>query len=104
MNKQRAVLIVTVALAWSMRLSPAHPQTPAQSASGAGNPCSVPHEYVKVINDGKYDAVGNLFTENAVYMGPDGKTRHGSKDIGAFYSNFLPKLKPQLRAARFFAQ
>jgi hypothetical protein len=37
-------------------------------------------------------------------MGPDGKTRHGSKDIGAFYSSFLPRLKPQLRASRFFEQ
>jgi hypothetical protein len=37
-------------------------------------------------------------------MGPDGKTRHGSKNIGAFYSGFLPRLKPQLRASKFFEQ
>ena len=100
MNKQIAAFFATVALAGWMQLSMSF----AQSGSGAGNACSVPREYVKLINSGNYEAVGNLFADNAVYMGPDGKTRHGSKDIGAFYSSFLPKLKPQLRASRFFEQ
>lgn len=104
MNKQLAILIVTAALAGLIPLSAAYPQSPAQSASSTGSACSPPREYVKLINDGKYDAVGNLFANNALYLGPDGKTRRGSKDIGAFYSSFLPKLKPQLRASRFFEQ
>jgi SnoaL-like domain len=102
MNKHAAFLIVMAAFAWSMPQSLTYPQSPAQSASSSNNACSPPREYVKLINDGRYDALGNLFAEKAVYMGPDGKTRYGSKDIGAFYSTFLPKLKPQFRAARFF--
>jgi hypothetical protein len=102
MNRSRAALIVTAALAiW---IAPASAQNPAQVTSGGGGACSAPHQYVEVINDGKYDSVGSLFADDAVYMGPDGKTRHGSKDIGAFYSRFLPRLKPQLRASRFFEQ
>jgi hypothetical protein len=36
-------------------------------------------------------------------MGPDGKTRHGSKEIGSFYACFLSIAKPQLRSTKFFA-
>src|SRR5262249_18506066 len=95
-------LVVTAALASS--ISPARPQSPAHNASDAASACGPPREYVKLINDGKYDSVGNLFADNAVYMGPDGKTRHGSKDIGDFYASFLQRLKPQLRASKFFEQ
>jgi SnoaL-like protein len=98
MNRSREALIVTAALA--LWILPAY----AQSTSAGGGACSAPHEYVKLINDAKYDSVGSLFTDDAVYMGPDGKTRHGSRDIGAFYSSFLPKLKPQLHASKFFEQ
>jgi SnoaL-like domain len=101
MVKRIAALVVTAALA--SLISVAHPQSPAH-ASDAASACNPPREYVKVINEGKYNSVGNLFADNAVYMGPDGKTRHGSKDIGDFYSSFLPRLKPQLRASRFFEQ
>jgi SnoaL-like domain len=75
----------------------------SESATKAANACRPPEKYVKLINDGKYDSVGDLFADDAVYMGPDGKTRHGAKDIGAFYARFLPRLKPQLRASKFFA-
>jgi hypothetical protein len=75
----------------------------SESATKAANACRPPEEYVKLINDGKYDSVGGLFADDAVYMGPDGKTRHGAKDIGAFYARFLPRLKPHLRASKFFA-
>ncbi len=102
MNKRTVALALAAALATC--ISEAYAQDPSQSISAAGGACSTPHQYVKLINDGKYDSVGSLFAEDAVYMGPDGKTRHGSKDIGAFYSGFLPKLKPQLRASKFFEQ
>jgi hypothetical protein len=75
----------------------------SMSATAAASPCDTPRQYVKLINGGKYDSVGSLFAEDAVYMGPDGKTRRGSKDIGAFYARFLPKFKPELRASKFFA-
>jgi hypothetical protein len=76
----------------------------AQSSNPAEHACDAAEEYVKLINNSKYDSVGGVFADDAVYMGPDGKTRHGSKEIGAFYSRFLPIFKPQLRASRFFAQ
>lgn len=88
--------------AFAFSMSPAVAQNPP-GIRGANDPCSVPREYVNLINDGKYDSVGQLFAEDAVYMGPDGKTRHGAKAIGAFYSSFLPRLKPHLRASRYFA-
>jgi hypothetical protein len=102
MNKKAAALVLAAALLFS--ITGVYAQTPAQSAAAPGGACAAPREYVKLINDRKYDLVGSLFADNAVYMGPDGKTRHGSEKIGAFYSGFLPKLKPQLRASKFFEQ
>jgi hypothetical protein len=102
MNKRVAGLAVTAALGLSL-LSDL-PQSPAHSSPAAASACNTPREYVRLINDGKYDSVGSLFADNAVYMGPDGKTRHGSKEVGAFYSSFLPRLKPRLRASRFFQE
>jgi hypothetical protein len=100
--KRTAALIVTVALA--LWISTVCAQDSAQRTPAPGGACSTPHKYVELINDGKYDSVGTLFADDAVYMGPDGKTRRGSKDIGAFYSRFLPRLKPDLRASKFFEQ
>jgi hypothetical protein len=102
MDRSAAALVVGAVLGFW--IAPAHAQNSAQGASPAGGACSAPREYVKLINDGKYDSVGSLFADNAVYMGPDGKTRQGSKEIGAFYARFLPKLKPHLQGSRFFEQ
>lgn len=66
--------------------------------------CAKAAEYVELINSGKYDSIGNIFSKNAVYMGPDGKIRHGSKEIGSFYACFLSLEKPTLRATKFFAK
>src|SRR6266851_4643519 len=102
MNSRATALVLTGAL--SLCITAAYAQKPDQKASAADGACSVPREYVKLINGGKYDSVGSLFSDDAVYMGPDGKTRHGSKDISAFYARFLPLLKPALRASKFFEQ
>lgn len=71
------------------------------SAAGSKSACAAPHEYVKLINAGKYDRIGSLFADDAVYMGPDGKTRRGSKAIGAFYEKLMGNLKPQVRAVSY---
>jgi len=34
-------------------------------------------------------------------MGPDGKTRHGAKEIGAFYKRMLSLLRPKITALSF---
>jgi hypothetical protein len=36
-------------------------------------------------NSGQYDKIGGLFSDGAVYMGPDGKTYHGGEEIGTIY-------------------
>jgi predicted SnoaL-like aldol condensation-catalyzing enzyme len=63
--------------------------------------CAAPHEYVDLINAGKYNEIGGLFADDAVYMGPDGKTRYGAKEIGNFYTQFLGILKPRVKPASF---
>jgi hypothetical protein len=73
------------------------------AANGAG-PCQVARQYVNLINQGDYGALGGLFAEDAVYQGPDGKTRHGSKEIGEFYVKMLTKLRPQMKTASFIEQ
>jgi hypothetical protein len=102
MNKKTAVAIPVAALA--LWVSASHAQIPGQNTSVTGSACNTPHKYVSLINDGKYDSVGTLFSDDAMYMGPDGKTRRGAKDIGAFYARFLPRLKPRFRASKFFEQ
>jgi ketosteroid isomerase-like protein len=73
----------------------------ATSAASATGACAAPHQYVDLINAGQYDEIGGLFAEDAVYMGPDGKTRYGAKAIGEFYIHFLGALKPRVKPASF---
>jgi hypothetical protein len=75
------------------------PSTTAEPASSS--PCHVPREYIRLINSGEYDKVGGLFSDDAVYMGPDGKTHHGAQEIGAFYKKMLSLLRPKIAALSF---
>jgi predicted SnoaL-like aldol condensation-catalyzing enzyme len=72
------------------------------ATDGAG-PCQVARQYVSLINQGRYDELGGLFADNAVYQGPDGKTHHGSKEIGEFYVKMLTR-RPHMKAASFIQQ
>ena len=73
------------------------------ATNGAG-PCQVAKQYVSLINKGQYGALGGLFADNAVYQGPDGKTHHGSKEIGEFYVKMLTRLRPHMKPASFIEQ
>jgi hypothetical protein len=73
------------------------------TTNGAG-PCQVAKQYVSLINKGQYSGLGGLFADNAVYQGPDGKTRHGSKEIGEFYVKMLTRLRPHMKPASFIEQ
>jgi hypothetical protein len=73
------------------------------ATNGAG-PCQVAKQYVSLIDKGQYGALGGLFADNAVYEGPDGKTRHSSKEIGEFYVKMLTRLRPDMKPASFIAQ
>jgi len=66
-----------------------------------GSPCHVPREYIRLINSGQYDKIGGLFADDAVYMGPDGKTHHGAEEIGAFYKRMLSLLRPKITGLSF---
>jgi SnoaL-like protein len=79
--------------------SEASPSTTAEPAPSS--PCHVPREYIRRINSGEYDKVGGLFSDDAVYMGPDGKTHHGAKEIGAFYKRMLSLLRPKVTGLSF---
>jgi hypothetical protein len=73
------------------------------ATNGAG-PCQVAKQYVSLIDKGQYGALGGLFADNAVYEGPDGKIRHGSKEIGEFYVKMLTRLRPDMKPASFIEQ
>lgn len=87
------------------------PALPAQApksqdviATNGAGPCQVARQYVSLINQGQYAALGGLFADNAVYQGPDGKTRHGSREIGEFYVKMLSRLRPRMKPASFIQQ
>jgi SnoaL-like domain len=87
-----------------MLVAQASSADPKTGESAAKDACETPREYVKLINSGRYDAIGGLFADDAVYMGPDGKTRKGMKEIGEFYQNFLGPIRLQLRAASYIQE
>jgi SnoaL-like domain len=72
--------------------------------SAARDACETPREYVKLINSDRYDAIGDLFADDAVYMGPDGTTRKGTKEIGEFYQKFLAPMRLQLKAVSYIQE
>ena len=77
---------------------------PKTGESAARDACETPREYVKLINSGRYDAIGGLFADDAVYMGPDGTTRKGTKEIGEFYRKVLGAMRLQLKAASYIQE
>lgn len=108
-NGRAAIFVLAITLGFLAAASCGAQTAPAgaegnQSGAAAKGACDAPREYVKVISAGNYEAVGGLFADDAIYMGPDGKTRHGSKEIGEFYKKFLSAYKPQIRAASFIQQ
>ena len=76
----------------------------ATASAGGKGACDAAVNYVRLINAGDYGSIGKLFAADAVYMGPDGKTRHGSQEIGAFYSEFLGIYRPKVKAASYIEQ
>lgn len=80
------------------------PKSQDVSATNGAGPCQVARRYVSLINQGQYRALGGLFTDDAVYQGPDGKTHHGSKEIGEFYVKMLTRLRPHMKPASFIQE
>lgn len=75
---------------------------PAASAKGK-RACAVAQRYVDLIAAERYDQVGTLFADDAVFVTPVGKVLHGAADIGRFYGDLMPKLKPRNVPISFMA-
>jgi hypothetical protein len=75
---------------------------PAASAHGK-RACAPAQRYVELIAAVRYDEVGTLFADDAVFVTPIGKVLHGSTDIGKFYAELMPKLKPRNVPISFIA-
>jgi ketosteroid isomerase-like protein len=56
--------------------------------------------FYEVINAGRYDEVGDLFAEDAVFLAPNGQMFTGRKEIHDFYSWHLNRLRPAARISR----
>lgn len=60
--------------------------------------------YVELTNAGQYDRLSSLFAEDAVFLAPNGRVVRGRDQIGQFYEEFLPAIKPRLRLASLVEQ
>ena len=57
--------------------------------------------YVQTTNAGDYDELGALFARDAVFLPPNGATLRGPDEIGGFYREFLPTIRPTVRISTF---
>jgi ketosteroid isomerase-like protein len=60
--------------------------------------------YVDLVNGGKYSQLGDLFADDALFLGPNQQEMRGRAEITAFYQRFLPEITPQIRVASYVEQ
>lgn len=78
--------------------------SPPPAASASGRPaCQVAQRYIDLTAEEKYDQLGSLFSDDAVFVAPTGTVLRGSKAIGEFYATFLPRIKPRNVPISFIA-
>ena len=75
---------------------------PAASAKGKRS-CEPAQRYVDLMTAERYDEVGKLFADDAVFVTPTGKVLRGPAEIGAFYAEMMPKFKPRNVPISFIA-
>jgi hypothetical protein len=75
---------------------------PAASTRGK-RACAPAQRYVDLIAAERYDELGTLFADDAVFLTPIGKVLHGPREIGDFYKAFLPTIKPRNVPITFIA-
>ncbi|MEJ0045286.1 MAG: nuclear transport factor 2 family protein [Rhodospirillales bacterium] len=56
-------------------------------------------QYLHLIQTAKYEQVGTLWAEDAVFYNPLGTVIQGRQNIQTFYANFLQRITPVVRAA-----
>lgn len=71
----------------------------AGQRNSRGNACNVAREYIRLTAEGRYDDVGGLWAEDAVFYSPSGEVIRGRTAIRQFYSRFLRKITPVNRIA-----
>lgn len=76
---------------------------PAASAKGK-RACEPAQRYVDLMTEERYDEVGKLFADDAVFVTPTGKVLRGPAEIGAFYAEMMPKFKPRNVPISFIAE
>jgi ketosteroid isomerase-like protein len=62
--------------------------------SGAPPALRAAHEYIRRINRREFEAIAELFADDAVFLSPIGTTITGREAIGNFFTTFQPKLNP----------
>lgn len=62
--------------------------------------CDVAREYIRITDEGKYDRIGDLWADDAVFHAPTGEVIRGKPAISQFYSSFLRKITPVNRIGR----
>jgi uncharacterized protein (TIGR02246 family) len=67
-------------------------------------PRALAERYVAIVNSGAYHELRELFAEDAVFYAPGNRVLHGRDAIGAFYEEFLPSIKPDIRIAAYVEQ
>lgn len=68
--------------------------SPIDDVSG---PAAWSDRYVDIINRGAYGELRALFSDEAVFYTPTGRTLRGADEISDFYTGFLPTLHPRVR-------
>jgi hypothetical protein len=61
--------------------------------------CIAGEKYVAWSDNGHYELIGSLFTNDASFSGPNNEEMIGGAKIGEFYKLFLTKAKPNTRIA-----
>ena len=77
--------------------------TPEAAKPDVRGPCVVAKSYVDLIDTQRFSEIGDLFTEDAVFVAPNGRILRGQAEIGKFYGTFMSQLRPQSIPLSFIA-
>ena len=107
--RQLCGLLTALALSSLATAQTVHPMgdifdTPPAAASATGKPaCQPAQKYVNLIAAGRYEELGDLFADDAVFVTPKGTVLQGKAEIGSFYRDFLPTILPRIVPISFIA-
>lgn len=107
---RRAILAASIALSATASAQVSiHPRgdvfdaAPPAATTRGKRACKPAQRYVDLIAAERYDQLGTLFADDAVFVTPIGTVLHGPAEIGDFYKAFLPTIKPRNVPITFIA-